>query len=481
MTPTTKYIKWGIWAYLLLLVFEGSLRKWVLPGAADALLIVRDPVVLGVYALVMMEGRFPRNGFISFAIALAITSTVFAFLGGHGNIWVTAYGVRTNYLHIPFIWVMAEYLDRRDVRRLGYAILAIAIPMTILMVLQNRSGQDAWVNRGVGGGEGGQIHGAMGRIRPPGFFSFITGPMVFFPVATAFCLAFVIEKKKAFATWFVYAAGLCIALALPISISRGTAVICGCVAAVFLACIIYKGAFTAAFARAIMGCVVVLVVLRFMPITSEAWMVFMDRWTIAANESQGDAWGSLTSRIFAGLVAPFELMLDVPFFGQGIGLGSNVASKLLSGRMGFMLAEDEWTRAMMELGPILGLGFIGLRVVLWFYLFLQSWRALRHRGDFLPMLVTAASFPPLFLQQWSQASQLGFAIFDAGLVLALINNPALPPVEDDDTPEDSADDEPDSDDTADESTDDDDTPEDAPPPEEPTEEEKRRRRMRGLA
>jgi hypothetical protein len=474
MTPTTKFIRWGIWAYLILLVFEGSLRKWVLPGAADLLLVVRDPVVLGVYILVIMEGRFPRNGFVMFAIALAIGSTVFAFLGGHGNIWVTAYGVRTNYFHVPFIWVMAEYLDRRDVRRMGYAILAIAIPMTILMVFQNRSGQDAWVNRGVGGGEGGQIHGAMGRIRPPGFFSFITGPMVFFPVATAFFLAFVIEKKKKIATWFVLIAGVCIALALPISISRGTAVICGCVFAVFLACIILKGAFTAAFARAIVGCVVILIILRFMPITSEAWMVFMDRWTIAANESDGDAWGSLTARIFAGFVAPIDLALNVPFFGHGIGLGSNVAAQLLSGRMGFLLAEDEWSRAMMELGPILGLGFIGLRVALWLTLFSLSWRALRQRGDFLPMLITAASFAPLALQQWAQASQLGFAILDAGLVLALINNPDLPPAEDSD------DSDGDSGETDDDQSDDD-SPEDDSPPEELSEHEKRRRRLRGLA
>lgn len=464
MTPTTRYIKWGIWAYLFLLIFEGALRKWVLPGAADALLIIRDPIVLGVYVLVMMEGRFPGNSFISFTVALAIGSAVFAFIGGHANPWVTLYGLRTNYLHIPFIWVMAEYLDRRDVRHMGYAILAIAIPMTILMVLQNRSGPEAWVNRGVGGGEGGQIHGAMGRIRPPGFFSFITGPMVFFPVATAFCLAFVLEKKKALGTWFVIIAGLCIALALPISISRGVMIICGCVLAVFLACIIIKGAFNAAFARALIASVVVLIILRFMPITSEAWMVFMDRWDTAAAEVEGDAWGSLTARVGAGFTMPFELLLEVPFFGRGIGLGSNVAAKLLSGNMGFLLAEDEWGRAMMELGPLLGLGFIGLRVALWIHLFLLSWRALRERGDFLPMLVTSASFAPLVLQQWAQATQLGFAILDAGLVLALINNPELPTAEDDED----GDDETEEDDHADS-------------PDDVSEHEKRRRHLRGLA
>jgi hypothetical protein len=300
--------------------------------------------------------------------------------------------------------------------------------------------------------------------------------MVFFPVATSFCLAFVIEKKKTFATWFVIIAGLCIALALPISISRGVMVICACVAAVFLACIAIKGAFNASFARALAASVVVLIILRFMPVTSEAWMVFMDRWDTAAAESEGDAWGSLTTRVGAGFMAPFELLMDVPFFGRGIGLGSNVAAKLLTGEMGFLLSEDEWSRAMMELGPLIGLGFIGLRVVLWLHLLQLSWHALRQRGDFLPMLITAAGFAPIVLQQWSQASQQGFAVLDAGLVLALINNPEMPPAEDDEQEDDDESAEED-----DNETEDDDDTQDAEPPEELTEHEKRRRRLRGLA
>lgn len=299
--------------------------------------------------------------------------------------------------------------------------------------------------------------------------------MVFFPVATAFCLAFVIEKKKFWATWLVYLAGLCIALALPISISRGVMIICGCVAAVFILCIIIKGAFNASFARALVGTVLVLIVLRFMPVTKEAWMVFMDRWDTAAAEVDGDAWGSLTARVGAGFTTPFDLMLEVPFFGRGIGLGSNVAAKLLSGSMGFLLSENEWERAMMELGPLLGCGFIGLRVVLWVYLFRLSWKALRQKGDFLPMLITAASFAPLVLQQWAQATQLGFAIFDAGVVLALVNNPNLPD-EDGDLDDDDEDEE--DDDTHDEDEESSDSDE---PSDEESEYEKRRRRMRGLA
>ena len=37
------FIKKLIWAYFLLLLFEGALRKWFLPGLSQGLLIIRDP------------------------------------------------------------------------------------------------------------------------------------------------------------------------------------------------------------------------------------------------------------------------------------------------------------------------------------------------------------------------------------------------------------------------------------------------------
>jgi hypothetical protein len=87
------------------------------------------------------------------------------------------------------------------------------------------------------------------------------------------------------------------------------------------------------------------------------------------------------------------------------------------------------------------------------------------------MLITSASVPSLLLLQWSVPTQLGFAIFEAGLVLALIESP----IDDDDEEEDE-----DRDDEDDEEDDASDSPDDAPPV--PLSEyEKRRRRMRGLA
>src|SRR5438045_3843494 len=56
-----RRIKSLIWIYFALLLFEGALRKWVIPGLATPLLVVRDPVLLGAYALALHAGLFPQN------------------------------------------------------------------------------------------------------------------------------------------------------------------------------------------------------------------------------------------------------------------------------------------------------------------------------------------------------------------------------------------------------------------------------------
>ena len=40
-----------LWVYFALLIGEGALRKWVLPGWSDALLVARDPIAVGILFL----------------------------------------------------------------------------------------------------------------------------------------------------------------------------------------------------------------------------------------------------------------------------------------------------------------------------------------------------------------------------------------------------------------------------------------------
>jgi hypothetical protein len=472
-----KFTKWLIWLYLFLLIFEGSLRKWVLPGLADPLLVVRDPVLLAIYACALAANRIPRTPFLGLIAALAVGSIAFSFMAGQTNLLVLAYGLRTNYLHLPLIWVIAEVLDRDDVDKMGSFVLLCGMAMTLVMVQQFRSPADARINCGVGGEEGGQIHGAMGKIRPPGFFSFIIGPTVFFPVYTAFLLQQVAGIRKLW--WAILIpAGVALLIALVVSISRGTLIGAGLVGAGLAVALLRLGLFNASILRIGLAGLLVVAGLSLTPAFKEGREAFMDRWNTAAQESGGQGWASLLSRVTMVADVPIQLMSQAPLFGHGVGYGSNVAARILTGQRGFLLAEDEWTKCYMELGPLLGSAFVGFRLLLAAYLLRVAWRALVVHRDYLPLLLWIALAPVIIFYQWAQPTILGFAALGSGLILASLNYVE----EEDDEEEEESDDEDESrsedkdEDEADETNDD----EVATAPEQLPQIEVQRRRMRGL-
>jgi hypothetical protein len=203
----------------------------------------------------------------------------------------------------------------------------------------------------------------------------------------------------------------------------------------------------------------------------------MDRWDTAAAESEGDAVGSLVSRVTAAFSQPIDTIERTPTFGYGIGVGTNVGASLLSGRTGFLLAEDEWGRLIMELGPLLGVAFIIFRICLTGFLGLVAFRALRQNNDLMPMLIFSAVAWVIMMNQWGQATQLGFAVAGGGLLMGSVNRDDDEEdddetEEDEDVGEEDEDDSEDAEDSSEEET-------DAPSPE-ISQHEARRRRMRGL-
>ncbi|HEY6229396.1 MAG TPA: hypothetical protein VI282_19915, partial [Verrucomicrobiae bacterium] len=131
-----------IWTYLVLLVVEGALRKWALPRFSDPLLIIRDPVVLAIYIFAIRARLFPINGYLVTVGAIGVLSfivtiiTLYPYLPLQVILLVDGYGFRSDFLHLPLIFVMAEALDLEDVQKIGRWTMLLAIPMAALMVLQ---------------------------------------------------------------------------------------------------------------------------------------------------------------------------------------------------------------------------------------------------------------------------------------------------------------------------------------------------------
>ena len=113
-----RYTRRLIWTYLLLLIFEGALRKWIVPRFSDPLLVVRDPIVIAIYVCALRARVFPRNIFVTSLGIIAGLSWLISivvllpYLPHKIILFVTAYGFRSQLFASP-----AHFCDRQCVQR----------------------------------------------------------------------------------------------------------------------------------------------------------------------------------------------------------------------------------------------------------------------------------------------------------------------------------------------------------------------------
>lgn len=413
---TLIWLKRGVWLYFYLLLFEGALRKWILPGFSDALLVVRDPLALLLLFFAWKANLLKINAYIIAMSAISLLAVITTFLTGHQNFIVTIYGARILLIQFPFIFLIGSVFNRKDVLQLGRHLLWIAIPMTILVALQFYSPQSAWVNRGVGGDlEGAGFSGAMGYFRPPGTFSFTNGNTFFYQLLACYVLIYWLSEKYINRIVLV-AATLCLVIAIPLSISR-TLLFSVIISLIFyLTALYFKPNFLKKLTLFLASIVLVGFIVLNLKFVGTATEAFTSRFE-SASESEGGLEGTLVDRYLGGFLSATSGSDTIPFFGYGMGMGTNAGSQLLTGDRMFLIAEEEWARTIGEMGLVLGLGVIIIRVLLSLNLSLLSFKVLGHQNDVPWMLI---SFVLLILPQgqWAQPTALGFAILSSGLVLA---------------------------------------------------------------
>lgn len=138
-------------------------------------------------------------------------------------------------------------------------------------------------------------------------------------------------------------------------------------------------------------------------------------------EAGGGVQHGIIERALGDYLDGFYAVPETPFFGLGLGMGTNAGAGLVSGGQRiFLLAEGEWARVVKECGPILGLSYLFLRVSIAFYMGLLALGASEKKNP-LALLIFSASFLVVLSGQFGQPTALGFAVFGAGLCLAATN------------------------------------------------------------
>ena len=393
----------------------------IFTGIANPLLIVRDPVALFILIKSISSKLFKINGYIIIAWIVNLICIPIAVFNGHGSILIAIYGARIFMIHFPLIFIIGKIFTIEDVIKLGKVVLGLIIPMTILIATQFYSPQSALVNRGVGGDEkGGGFAGTDNFFRPPGTFSFTTGNVQYYCFACCFLFFFWLSNKELLNRTLLICYTIAFLIAFPMCISR---TLFFQMVLTFIFCIIATSKNSKITTRLIVISIVAGLVFLILGNTSffqTSFGAFSERFT-SANETEGGVKGVLIDRFLGGLIGALVLDNPIPFFGYGIGLGTNVGAQLATGSLSFLLAEGEWGRLVGEMGFIFGFSIILLRIVLGMNLLMVSYKSIVKMNN-LPWVLMSFTFLTILQSQFSQPTSLGFAVLLGGIVFASVSH-----------------------------------------------------------
>ncbi len=120
------------------------------------------------------------------------------------------------------------------------------------------------------------------------------------------------------------------------------------------------------------------------------------------------------------LITPDALM-SYKLLGQGLGTGTVAARSLVQATDSQPeWAETEWSRVLLESGPILGLAYLILRASIVIAAYAQSLQAARG-GNLLPIALFGAAGPTFLTGQFGQPTSQGGAAISMGLCLAALS------------------------------------------------------------
>lgn len=417
--------------FFILLIAEGIFRKWIFGNSSlgNVFMVIRDPIVL----LIILKCR-KYNVRLSSSVRLILLMSYLTFLLSitvcHGSILVALYAARIP-LYFWGIECCGKVLPPSSVISLGKKILYLLIPCVILCMLQFMSPVGSFVNKGRVN-EADFSHDAYEiMMRPSGLFTSSVLQCDFYFLALSFIFIFysynskIIRIKKN----FIYVCMIFYIISIPVSLSR-THFFMTVISILMVFSIglskdkLFKTVFVVIFTGVIIS------ILQQFSLFNTFTDTFMTRFN-GANETEGGAVNSMINRTFGFAINVFNE--DIPIFGWGDGYCTNFGVKIIHNVVGVSNMSDmalvrrleasemEWSRLIMEDGPILGILWILLRIRLgltYLKLAIKS----KKQGNQLPVLM----LPPIFVwvctQQLKVPGHLGF-FFIAGVCFIALLKP----------------------------------------------------------
>lgn len=380
----------AIQAAMVLLIVEGAIRKWLLPGSQDLVYFAKDALFLGAYIgfLRSRSRRLPLPqapilyGTLGFAIILGLFQVLNPTLP---NLLVGVLGFKSYFFYVPLLFVVpAVFRDDADLARFLQRYVLIVIPVVLLSVAQFFSPAGSVLNTYAQPTDSELIStfGSSKFVRTTGTFSYISGYTSYLLVTTILLLMILTTTRWRFrGNLLVFGALGMVLLGIMMSGSRGPIFLLAVVFPLYwwLAVVREKQS-GQTFVRLLVG--LGLLAAGLSSAGDQAVTAFSQR--AASTEGMG-------SRLFFPFVSPVHMLPYAGPFGFGIGATHQAAKTLTGGVENPLLVnitpEAESGRVMLELGPV---GFFFVYFVRFAIAAFAFGQALRLRTLFHRAVATSA-------------------------------------------------------------------------------------------
>ena len=373
------YADWqrAIKAVLLIVVFEGALRKWVLPQASELIYFLKDLVLLGAYASyykthIMYQKKYAHKTIFDLLVfVIAIWCAVEIFNPRLGSPIVGLLGFKAYVYYIPLVWILPKLFSTPEQ---FYSFLRnyllLLIPIGILGIVQYFSPVTSPINR-YAPGEVTDIAGFGGRVRITGTFSYLGGYGVYLMI----CFGLLLPLLSQAQSWrWRLLLGVALFLVVINSFMSGSRGVVFTQALLLILYLIFLGIRQP---RATMH-----LLRQFaLPALVVAYLAFT-QFTVAIDNFMARVNGNqdLPSRIIHNFTDPARFIEYSGWIGYGIGAtqsGGNTMRTMLGLPLGEWIPvyyESEMARVMLEIGPIGFVLWYLLRTTLVLLLFSTFWR-----------------------------------------------------------------------------------------------------------
>jgi hypothetical protein len=417
------FLKKLFWAYFLLLIFEGVLRKWILPQLSAPLLLIRDPIAVLIIIEAFRNNKWPEKwSAVTGVLAFGLLGLCGAQMAVGDNSWIAGvYGLRSYLLPFPVAFIMGENLDAEDLRKFGVCTLWLLLPETALDVAQYLAPMGSFLNAGAYAGAE-QVSYVGVHARASGTFSYVSGAQSFAPLVAAFLLYGLLNEKFA-KKWLLWAASFALVISVPAIGSRTLVFeLAAVVASAGIAALCGVSQFFKSL-KIILPFLAVFALTSLLPFFAESNRSLNERFEQGI-ESEGGAQHSLAAVLAHRTTTPIVERIEAADFlsnsiGIGMGQGAAAITKLLSGAPNFVAGEGEFDRAIIEFGPFLGMAFMLFRLFL-ALMILKAAVSRAREGEPLALLLAPLMVSGLVLGVLEQPTGQGFVVIYLAFSIAAL-------------------------------------------------------------